>query len=232
MSLRVRLIRPAYWTDADLHTRLSADAREFYVGLWMEADDAGFVAWDLDRLGAELYPFRPLAWRRRHLVRWGEALSINGHVRVLECGRHAVIPNLTKYQNPPKPSFPNRRAHEACRLSHVAPVGASGHQRGPALGFSREGGLVGKEGKGLEGGARGAEDGSGETTTSEFRAKYAAAATEASGTSRRDQPRTRASPCAAVMQPMPPTADAPAEAGASAPVESWFEPAAKAGGTS
>ena len=58
------MIRPAYWTDADLHTRLTAEQREFYIGLWMEADDAGFIAWDVDRIGADLYPFRPLAWRR------------------------------------------------------------------------------------------------------------------------------------------------------------------------
>ena len=177
MSLRVRLIRPAYWTDADLHTRLSADAREFYIGLWMEADDAGYVSWDLDRLGADLYPYRPLSWRRRSLARWIEALSINGHVRVLECGAHAVIPNLTKYQSPPKPSFPNRRAHEACMLPHVAPAGASGGQRGPALGFSREGGSLGRGGKGIEGGRRGANGAStsdGETKPGALRETMAA----------------------------------------------------------
>jgi hypothetical protein len=172
MSLRVRLIRPAYWTDADLHTRLSADAREFYIGLWMEADDAGYIAWDLDRLGADLYPYRPLGWRRRCLAKWIEGLSINGHVRVLECGAHAVIPNLTKYQSPPKPSFPNRRAHEACMLSHVAPPGTSGHQRAPA----REGGSIGEEGNWFEEVAHGAKNGSDEKATSEFRERYAAAA--------------------------------------------------------
>lgn len=68
--MRVRMIRPAYWTDADLHTRLTAEQREFYIGLWMEADDAGFIAWDVDRIGADLYPFRPLGWRRERLPKW------------------------------------------------------------------------------------------------------------------------------------------------------------------
>ena len=27
------MIRPAYWTDSDLHTRLTAEQREFYIGL-------------------------------------------------------------------------------------------------------------------------------------------------------------------------------------------------------
>lgn len=152
--MRVRLIRPAYWTDADLHTRLSADAREFYIGLWMEADDAGYVSWDLDRIGADLYPYRPLGWRRRSLAKWIEGLAINGHIRVLECGAHAVIPNLPKYQSPPKPSFQNQRAHDSC-LRQMAPAGAAGRQRAPA----QEGGLVGKEGKGIEGGSRRATNG-------------------------------------------------------------------------
>lgn len=165
--MRVRMIRPAYWTDADLHTRLNADAREFYIGLWMEADDAGYVAWDVDRIGADMYAYRPLGWRRTHIARFVEALGVNGHIRLLDCGRHLVIPNLTKYQSPPKPSFPNKRAHEGCMVGQVAPHGASGDQRGPAQGFSREGGLVGEEGKGLEGGAlrRGNGASTGETTT-------------------------------------------------------------------
>lgn len=143
--MRVRLIRPGYWTDTDLQTRLTADAREFYIGLWMEADDAGYVAWDIDRIGADLYPYRPLAWRRKHLTAWLEALGVNGHVRLLDCGAHLLIANLTRYQNPPKPSFQNQRAHDAC-LHHMAPDGANGGQVVPAQGFSKgfskEGGLV------------------------------------------------------------------------------------------
>jgi hypothetical protein len=173
--VRVRLIRPAYWTDADLHTRLTADVREFYIGLWMLADDAGYVAWDLDRIGAELYPYRSLGWKRQRLPKWLDLLG--DHAQMLECGRHVVIPALSKYQSPPKPSYQIRRAHETCLASLVAPHGASGGQRGPAQGFSREGGLVGKGGKGIEGGARGANglatDGTGEV--SDFALRVAAA---------------------------------------------------------
>ena len=146
--MRVRLIRPAYWTDADLHTRLSAEAREFYIGLWMLADDAGFVVWDIDRMGAELYPFEALAWRREHIPMWLDALDSHDHL--LECGKHVLIPTLPRHQMPPKPSYQNRKAHEAC-MHQMAPAGTSGDQRAPA----REGGLVGK-GVLLEGGARGA----------------------------------------------------------------------------
>ena len=148
-TMRVRLIRPAYWTDADLHTRLSAEAREFYIGLWMLSDDAGFVTWDIDRMGAELYPFESLAWRREHIPMWLDALD--SHAVLLECGKHVLISSLPRHQYPPKPSFQNRRAHEAC-LHLVAPYGASGDHVAPA------GTSTGREGKGREseGGARGA----------------------------------------------------------------------------
>jgi len=151
--MRVRLIRPAYWTDADLHTRLSADAREFYIGLWMLADDAGYVTWDIDRMGAELYPFEALAWRREHIPMWLDELD--SHAHLLDCGKHVLVPSLSRHQSPPKPSYQNKKAHDAC-LHHMAPAGASGHQRGPrGTSTGREGGLVGvykggADGAGLE----------------------------------------------------------------------------------
>jgi hypothetical protein len=141
--MRVRLIRPTYWTDADLHTRLTAEQREFYIGLWMEADDAGYVAWDLDRVGADLYPFEPLAWRREHLPEW---LTLLGeHAVLLDCGKHVLIPALSRHQSPPKPSYQNQRAHGTCG-DQVVPDGASGDQRAPAQGVSKEGGSLGREG--------------------------------------------------------------------------------------
>jgi hypothetical protein len=150
------MIRPGYWTDIDLHTRLSADVREFYVGLWMESDDAGYIAWDLDRIGADLYAFRPLAWRRKHLPVWAGLLAEKNHVRLLECGQHAVVPNLTKYQAPPKPSNQNQRAHDAC-LRHMAPRGTTGDQVAPAQGFSKG---FSRGGKGREEVARKAQESS------------------------------------------------------------------------
>ena len=119
------MIRPAYWTDADLHTRLTADVREFYIGLWMEADDAGYVEWDAIRIGADLYPYRGLAWRKTNIPKW--VALLDPHVQVLDCGKHLVIPNIPKHQNPPRPSHPNKRAHERCSSHsglHMRPSGA------------------------------------------------------------------------------------------------------------
>ena len=132
------MIRPAYWTDSDLHTRLTAEQREFYIGLWMLADDAGYVAWEPDRVGAELYPYRSPAWRSKRIVPWLAVLGPD-HVRLLECGKHVLVPNLAKHNHVPKPSFQNQRAHDSCRFP-VAPRGATGDPEVPhATSSLREG---------------------------------------------------------------------------------------------
>jgi hypothetical protein len=137
------MIRPSYWTDVDLQTRMGADCREFYIGLWQESDDAGFVDWDIDRIGAELYPFRGLGTRRARMARWMDTLTATGHVVLLDCGKHLFIPTLSKHQAPPRPSYQNRKAHEAC-MRHMAPGGASWDHMAPAQeGQGREGGLDG-----------------------------------------------------------------------------------------
>ena len=159
--MRVRMIRPAYWTDADLHTRLTADVREFYIGCWMEADDAGFLPWDIDRIGADLYPYRSLTWRRGHIAKWMDLLAVAGHVQLLDCGKHAVVPNLPKYQACPRPSYQHKTAHGNC-IRHVAPHGATGDHVAPAQEVKgRE-----EKGRGSNGGAAALDEG-----TSDFRAK-------------------------------------------------------------
>jgi hypothetical protein len=177
------MIRPAYWTDADLHVRLTAEQREFYIGLWMEADDAGFIAWDVDRIGADLSPYRTLGWRRSRLPAWLALLE--PHVQMLGCGAHVLVPTLSRHQAPPKPSYQNKRAHDAC-LHHLAPRGTSGDGRNPPSHMApdgtsgrqmvpaREGGLVGEEGKGFRKGAAADFEDTGEGIT-EFQRKIAAA---------------------------------------------------------
>lgn len=144
------MIRPAYWTDADLHLRLTAEQREFYIGLWMLADDAGYLPWDPDRIGAELYPYRSPAWRAKRLTAWLAALG--DHARLLECRKHVLVPNLPRYQKPPRPSEQYRQAHATCL--HVVPSGASDDHVAPAQGFSKGLRREGEE-KGAPAGANG-----------------------------------------------------------------------------
>ena len=116
--MRIRSIKPEYWTDALLHTATTADVREFYIGLWMQADDAGYLRWQVDRIGAELYPYQPLDWRRTMLLAWRDELAAldpdDPLVVVLECERHVLLPTLTRHQRAARPVDTVQREHRRC----------------------------------------------------------------------------------------------------------------------
>jgi hypothetical protein len=99
--MRIRQIKPEWWRDKALMTRTHAETREFYIGLWMTADDAGWFEWDATAIGAEIYPFFPVNRRER---------ALEGHAIVLEslepasphlvrygCG-HAEVPKMPQHQ--------------------------------------------------------------------------------------------------------------------------------------
>lgn len=98
---RIRQIKPAWWLDKDLRRGASADAREFYIGLWMLADDAGWLVWDTERIGAELYPYAPVARREKNVEAWADVLERldegDPHLVVYTCG-HAVVPKMPQHQ--------------------------------------------------------------------------------------------------------------------------------------
>ena len=109
--MRIRQIKPGWWLDKELRRGLSADAREFFIGLWMLADDAGWLQWDVTRIAAELYPFGvdvdgglfatdPIEAREAAVATWtAQLVALPGrpHLVILGCG-HARIPNLTEHQ--------------------------------------------------------------------------------------------------------------------------------------
>jgi hypothetical protein len=149
--VRSRLIRASWWTDGDLHLRLTAEQREFWIGLWMLADDEGYLEWDPARVGAELYPYKSVGWRRR-LPDWLATLG-PGHARLLECGRHVFIPNLARYQTVPRPTTNVHRRHLSECTAKPVPAPARTGEQIPAR--ARTGKAVpkvrvekGKEGKG------------------------------------------------------------------------------------
>lgn len=57
LTMRGRYLMREYWEDSDLFLRLDADTREFYQGLWMLADDAGWMPRDVPAIAAALYRF-------------------------------------------------------------------------------------------------------------------------------------------------------------------------------
>jgi hypothetical protein len=116
--MRIRSIKPAYWSDFDLHTRLTPAEREFYIGLWQQADDAGWLSWDVHRIGAELYPYTAVPERESFI----EAASVHltsldcdaPHFVIFPCG-HAIVPKMPSHQHlSGKPVYTTHAAHLKC----------------------------------------------------------------------------------------------------------------------
>ena len=143
--MRIRQIKPGWWLDKELRRGLSADAREFFIGLWMLADDAGWLQWDVTRIAAELYPFGvdcegglfasdPIEARESAVSTWTAqlvALPGRAHLVILDCG-HAQVPNLAQHQRVGgRPVFTVRDAHarDCARMRATKSHGRVGNGR-------------------------------------------------------------------------------------------------------
>lgn len=117
---RIRQIKPTWFLDKELRRGTTADARELYIGLWMLADDDGWLAWDEERIAAELYPFESIKRRESHVARWADQLErLNGeapHLVVYDCG-HAVVPKMAAHQRiaGTRATSVHKRHVEVCR---------------------------------------------------------------------------------------------------------------------
>lgn len=99
--MRIRSIKPVFWRDKEL-AKAGDDARLFYIGLWMQADDAGYFRWDADEIGADLYPYLTENGRLRKITRCVEALdAMSGESRLvtMPCG-HARLTRFMAHQKP------------------------------------------------------------------------------------------------------------------------------------
>lgn len=98
---RIRQIKPSWFLDKELRRGTTADCREFYIGLWMLADDEGWLSWDAERIAAELYPYDPFAKRERNVIRWAEVLMTLSpdapHLKLYSCG-HGWLPHMKQHQ--------------------------------------------------------------------------------------------------------------------------------------
>ena len=95
--MRIRQVKPAFWTDARVAAMPPA-ARLFYIGLWMIADDAGWLRWDLPQIANELYGYESRHRRERDVEAFLRLLVEAERVIVHECG-HVEIPTLTDHQH-------------------------------------------------------------------------------------------------------------------------------------
>jgi len=94
--VRIRQIRPEFFTDATM-AALSPQVKLTYIGLWIVADDAGFLKLDLTTIGAVLFPYEPVKRRERHLALACDELAAAGRLVRYDCGC-ALIPTLSRHQ--------------------------------------------------------------------------------------------------------------------------------------
>lgn len=97
--MRIRQVKPAFWADAKIAS-LPHDARLFYIGLWMLADDDGWLRWDVAEIGKELYGFEGRASREKRIERMTAAISeaLPGKLTRHDCG-HVELPKLAVHQH-------------------------------------------------------------------------------------------------------------------------------------
>lgn len=94
--MRIRQVKPEFWSDP-VTARLSDTAQLLYIGLWNVADDAGFLVWEPDTIGAHLRPYETPRRRVKRIEAAAAELVEAGRMDMLECG-HAVIPTLPVHQ--------------------------------------------------------------------------------------------------------------------------------------
>lgn len=89
-------MRPEFFSDPVV-SRLSVAARLTYIGLWCVADDAGWLGWDVDHVGALLYPYESGRVRTKRVERAGAELVEAARMVLYPCGC-ALIPRLEDHQ--------------------------------------------------------------------------------------------------------------------------------------
>ncbi len=121
--MRIRQVKPEFWSDERTAALVDPqDTALFYIGLWMQSDDAGYIKWEPRRIAAELYPYIDTTIREAAVLKHKVLLETMRKLRVFKCG-HAVIPNLTRHQHLTaayKRNFVNRDAHLSCSARTAA----------------------------------------------------------------------------------------------------------------
>lgn len=114
LTMRGRYLMREYWEDSDLWLRLSAEEREFYQGLWMLADDEGWLPRDVPGISAALYRFENRHEREtttvERLARLRDLGKIVSHRCCIE------VPAVPRYPRPGNKS----RVHLNQHQTHLA----------------------------------------------------------------------------------------------------------------
>lgn len=113
--MRGRYLMREYWSDSDLFLRLSAEEREIYIGLWMLADDGGWLPRNVPEIAGALMRFEDRGPREARTRTALKRLGALGKVSSFRCGC-LCLPAVTKYPRSGKKSFEHQANHKSHRM--------------------------------------------------------------------------------------------------------------------
>jgi hypothetical protein len=109
LTMRGRYLMREFWSDSDLFMKLNADQRELYVGLWMLADDDGWMPRDVPAIAAALYRYADRAPRERIVSDGLTKLRELGKVQSFRCCLY--LPSVARYPRAGKKSTDHHTEH-------------------------------------------------------------------------------------------------------------------------
>lgn len=109
--MRGRYLMREFWSDSDLFLKLTAEEREIYKGLWMLADDAGWMPRDIEAIGANLCQYEDRAPRAAKIRSALERLRDIGKVESLRCGC-LHLPAVEAYPRAGNRAYPHLEHHQ------------------------------------------------------------------------------------------------------------------------
>lgn len=111
LTMRGRYLMREYWSDSDLFLRLDAAQRELYVGLWMLADDEGWLPRDIQAIAASLYRYEDREPRETFVIAGITTLKKLGKLVAPPCRRCLFIDVVNRYPRAGKRSSNHLDAH-------------------------------------------------------------------------------------------------------------------------
>lgn len=109
LTMRGRYLMREYWSDSDLFLRLDADERELYIGLWMLADDEGWMPRDIPAISAAMFRYEDRAPRERRVTEGLARLRDLGKIVSHRCCLH--LPAVERYPRAGKKSSEHAIEH-------------------------------------------------------------------------------------------------------------------------
>lgn len=109
LTMRGRYLMREYWSDSDLFLRLTAEQREIYIGLWMLADDEGWLPRDIPAISAAIYHYIDRQPRENRVRDALDRLRELGKVTSHRCCLH--LPAVERYPRAGKKSGEHALEH-------------------------------------------------------------------------------------------------------------------------